>query len=985
MSKLPKSFEEVDEIYAIYHVQGEVPAGFSQLADEDMRKVFDDPNIPNYQKVLGDYIDTGGQTAVVFEMLFHIAGLGTPSIMFAMSKDVNSTEPKVEKHTEDAYVVYLPHTIFKEAGIDPSLFEKDGMVSKETLMAHREVFDVIGRESIQFLRDNISNFDSKKIALDGHYIDGGQSALRAYNQLRKDPKYDGENVSIWTAHTLGLTKLHSLLKKHLGELEDTLSYIGSDELTNHPLFNRERNIIKRIDEGALPEEIAKLIGEHSKNYDTELEEVGNLYLSALRTAPTPDIKGRYESFKESHGKETPIPSLDKFLELVKDDFLKNTVLLSGLKGLNEKYSFKDRLELESSNQVQQFDGVHAVSQEVTDKVNRWNEGKVPVEFILNGIDTTLFNPDAIKCDEDFLAQQAKKLLDTAWNYGDKPKTVNVEDLKDTKTFISVSRLDERKGNPLTIDAFVKFLNDNPNEKAMLVISAGELREGKEITDKFYTLENKILDLADQYPELKLKEKIKILPLNNPEARILYGLPNAVGLSPSYNEPWGMVGVEQMASGIPVIGSDMYASVAHFSKLCEENQSILTFQSPSNPGVDNKTSTLQYAALMTDVSKNYDKYKDRAYNNGHIIKDLSDWKTKASKAIDYRNNLIARQKVLSSNEVPEGTLVFQDIDGCITPSIDLENRKQHPSLDALKLQLEQLKNAKGISVLSTGRPLHMVKSDPLLEGYPADYAVTSSGVEIAKKVEGEWVPYEEYVDYLLNPAEGKTAFSRSDVDSLIIGGNGAENSITFTAQPAEKVAGERLGYYVEDDASLSNERMKEKISKRVHELIGNEIDFQVVPSKDPHLKAKSGNALWNVDIMPSKASKLGAAQWLIDNLKDKHPELKNAIVWGDSGNDKPAMTPEMYKARELEPAFITPANANPALVAHVHKYGDRGIVTATFPEDDIYSEHGGAGGLFEGLGQVLPQLLEKQIGKPPTDVPEVNGDQIGGPEQERKIG
>ncbi len=984
MSKLPKSFAESDEIYAIYHVQGEVPAGFSQIADPDMRKVFDDPNIPNYQNVLGDFPDTGGQTAHVFELLFHTAGLGTPSIMFAMSKDTNSKKPRVIKHTDDAYVVYLPHTVFAEAGIGPELFEKDGMVIKETLMANRQVFDIMARESINFMRKNIKGFDNKKITLNGHYIDGGQAALQADKQLKTDPNYKGDAISVWTAHTLGMTKLNSLLKKHLKEMDDTLNYIDNDALTNHPLFQRERDVIKAIESGALPETVAKMIGTHLESYNTDFEEVGNLYIKTLKENTTPDIEARYAAFKTECKKSEVLPDWNKFLELVKEDFVHKTVKQSGLFGLNKKYSFKDRLELESTLQTSQFNGLLGVSNEVVEKLKGWNPEELPIELVYNGIDTTLFSPDAIKCEPDFLAEQAKKLLDNAWGYGDEKRKVDIEALKESKVFVAVSRLDERKGNTLAISAFVEYLKNNPDEKAILTFAAGDLREGSTKSDYFYKLDDQVRDLDKQYPELNLKDKIKMVPLNPTEARILYGLPNAVGLSPSYNEPWGLVGVEQMASGIPVVGSDLYASVSHFSKIFGDNQSVLTFQSPSNSGVDMTESTQQLAAQMEEVSKNYDLYKERAYTNGWKAKELSEWRAMALSYTQYKDNLSARSQIIAQGEVPDGTLVFQDIDGCITPSIDLKDREKHPAMDALKLQIQELQKAQGISVLSTGRPLHMVESDPLLEGYPADYAVTSGGVEIAQKVEGKWVPYQEYVDYLLEPEAGKTAFSRENVDTLIIDGN-SEESLTFTAQPAEKVAGERLGYYVEDDPSLPNEAMKDKIAKRVHELIGEEIDFQVVPSKDPHLKAKNGNSLWNVDVMPSKASKLGAADWLISNLKDKHPELANAVVWGDSGNDKPAMNPEMYKKHGLNSAFIAPANANPALVDHIHKYGDRDVPVAIFPKDSMTSEKGGAGGLFSGLTEVLPQLLEKQIGKPKTDVTNIKGNQISGPEQEQKLG
>jgi HAD superfamily hydrolase (TIGR01484 family) len=318
-------------------------------------------------------------------------------------------------------------------------------------------------------------------------------------------------------------------------------------------------------------------------------------------------------------------------------------------------------------------------------------------------------------------------------------------------------------------------------------------------------------------------------------------------------------------------------------------------------------------------------------------------------------------------VSSKVIVLQDVDGCLTPNIDAANRAFHPAMASLQEKMQEIRAAGGLSVLSTGRPLPMVTSDPLLKDYVADYAITSAGVEIAKLENGVYVPFNEYEAYLLTPPEGKTPFDKNAFDAAIKARN--DSLINVTDQSAEKVSGQRLGYYVENDPTKTPEEMRDAIIQRVKDAVGEKADCLVIPSLDPH------HGKWNVDIMPSKASKLGAAKWLISHVKNEHP-LEAAIVWGDSGNDVPAMQAAMYRELGLAPAFIAPGNAAPDVVEHLRSISklDQTVPVHFYDERVAMDDkNGGPGGLLDGLNAVLP-LLERA--KPPVSIDAPQGKRVG---------
>lgn len=1009
LEKFQNDFKGRKDLMASFHVQGMVSPGSSTIADPDLNALFKDINVPNYVKDLGKYPDTGGQTAHVFEQLFH-AGKSMPTVMFTMSHDKDSTEPVVKIHGKgnafNSYVVYLPYSLMKEAEIDASKDHqytgKDGannrMVLKETMVANRKVFDVMAEHAVQFLHDNVEGFDNKNVILSGHYIDGGQTVLDVQERLKQEG-HKGSIVSMWNPHTLGIDKLQTLLNKHIDKLktdfaerQDFFSWLDKDTFFNLPIIKEEKAILDAIGKGATPDQIAPMLREHLQDYAAKTEQLKNEYQK---------ISAPY-----MEGPEVACPPSVS-------EFMKKTVLAqNSLKALIDEYSLDKRLEMESPENITKFDGIAATSQEMEKKLNGWLHNERPIKFIRNGFLTGIFDPDSLEGSKDGITNQAKKIIDAeGWGWKTesnvlqvsaprKDKTdalpgidITAEALKDKKVFVSVARADDRKGFDIAVHAFAKYLENGhdglmvfpcPAPKVQSVsLEEKELKPGEEREPDPYThILMKVIEEEDKaHPDLHIKDKIKLLDsVTNLPARVLYGLPNAIGFVSSGNEPWGIVAEEIMASGIPIVASDLYAAAKHHAdKQKDGGRSVLLYRSQGHEGQDVGQSINEFADQMAEAANNYKTYKGNAVKYAGQVVGAGSWERMGDSYLDFAKGLELNRHTVPAGELGINAIILEDIDGCLTPNIHEKDRQAHPALTAVKEQIKQIQGAGGVSVLATGRSVAGINADPLMDGFPADYAITSVGVQIAKKMGDHFEPMQEYEDYLLAPDDkSKQPFNKHEFDALLKHVEGDDIELLPQKKSQDEIAGQRLGYFVSTQKVGSDDSAKARIRAFVKEKLGDDKDYQVLPSLDPHLNK------WNVDIMPSKAGKKGATDWLIERLKQEKP-LDSAIVWGDSGNDIPSMQPSTYLNHGLVPAFVAPANAMQDVRDHLLKLEQRDgfpVSVYTSEEDRGNPKLHNAGGIFSGLQAVLPklkELVQAKVAVPSTRPEALQGKQIGGPE------
>jgi glycosyltransferase involved in cell wall biosynthesis/hydroxymethylpyrimidine pyrophosphatase-like HAD family hydrolase len=867
------AFDTAQQFLAIYHLQGYVAAGF----DKNETPGFEGQFIPKYKAVLGnkDYKDTGGQSANVGEREYFAGVHGIPAIMFAMSKDRDSTEPMVVPHNRpenggNTFIVYLPFSLFKEAGIEDSEIEPNGLVAKEVTMKHREtLYPLIAQASVNFMKEHIPDFKHKNVALDANYIDAGQTVIHAQELLKNDSEYKGKDVSVWTPHTLGIDKCASLLEDFLKTMDAKLESLALpsesfSQLNAHPYLTNQRKILSAARQHDDSQEVAQKIA-HVMQYREE-----NLT----------DFMQRLENAGVSAEATAEITAYAK----------KNDVTAR-----SEKFSFVDRLTMEGGANLEHFDAIMSVSAEAVPQLKKWTDNKIPVGFSRNGFDGNIYNPTIFSqnpnISEQDILDSAKQLLAEAHEFNGKKLDVSDEQLCGT-TFISVCRPDERKGSDLAIKAFAEWAKAHPDDMGSLVLVAHK-PEKDNPSDYQQTLLNLIDQLDKDDTSLHLKERIFLLPSQRADqTRTLYELPCAVGLAPSLNEPWGIVAVEQGGAGIPVIGSNKYASAVHMEhSMPEDRKSIVLF----NSGDEH-----DFAKQMGEVSQNYTKYNDAALANASAIHQEFPWEATATQ---YENLYKKLQTIIPPHEIGEKTIIFSDVDGCITQNIKDTERTQHEDYERLTWQIQNMQKAGGVSVIATGRSMAGILSDPLLENYPADFVISGVGTEIHERVGSGYVKMDSYETYLSTPPEGKEAFDKQQAETQLVGLE--IQGVVMTPQPTKKVS-QRLGYYVENKEGVT----KDAIIAAVQEALGNAMDVQVVPSLDPH------HSNWNVDVMSSKANKKGAADFLIEELKQRGKNFGTAMAWGDSGNDIPMFDPALYTSHGITSvALIAPSNATQEVRDH----------------------------------------------------------------------
>ncbi len=594
LDELPQSFRNAPTIATILQLQGMATAGFSQ----DGRAGFEGINFPNCEKDLGGKFDsTGGQTTHVFEKLYFQALNGQPTIMFAMqTTDKQSENPIIVRHNNegqgDGVVVYLPWVkdgvnILDELGVKP---DENGLVPKETTMKYgKDLYPFIAERALEFMSNNIANFNEKNIIIDGNYADGIQTALDMQSKLT-EKKHAGEVVTIGTFHTHGINKF----------VDNAVKELGDD----------------------------------------------NLFLLKLR------------GFQETGVKLSDI------------EYIKAGIKENNLEALAEKYSFVERLTIEANDNVAKIDAIMAVDHGMEEKLLRWLQyDDTKVGFALNGYNANVYNPKVLedKSAED-IRGLVQKLLEEKPPYQtcDEPITISDESLSGTN-FITACRPESRKNSDGAIKAFVKWAEaeENKNDKGNLIL-IGHAPENATPSSDQQNIIAQIQEIAETSPEIA--NRILLLPsMRSDEIRTILQLEQAVGLAASAQEPWGIGAMEDMASAVPLVTSDLYASAVHvgehFAKASEAKNSIVLFQSPSREGATPESSTDSFVAAMNEISNNYKIYKGRASLLAPDIAKEFKWEAMVDTYTELENRILHFKLQQRINElgIPSSELATSTVD------------------------------------------------------------------------------------------------------------------------------------------------------------------------------------------------------------------------------------------------------------------------------------------------------------------------------------
>ena len=131
----------------------------------------------------------------------------------------------------------------------------------------------------------------------------------------------------------------------------------------------------------------------------------------------------------------------------------------------------------------------------------------------------------------------------------------------------VGRLDEKKGQLDVIEAIPRLKN---SEKSMHVVFVGD--QTKNEADEY------VQKLNNTIAQEQLQEIVSFLP-HQPNMQHLYGAFDLV-IVPSWEETFGTVTIEAMASGVPVIGSN----TAGTAEILENEQFLFHANDPSSLGL-----------------------------------------------------------------------------------------------------------------------------------------------------------------------------------------------------------------------------------------------------------------------------------------------------------------------------------------------------------------------------------------------------------------
>lgn len=191
--------------------------------------------------------------------------------------------------------------------------------------------------------------------------------------------------------------------------------------------------------------------------------------------------------------------------------------------------FQERMktELEIAMNCTRIISTSPVEKNIINKIFKIDPGKVCVIPI--GIDTNLFHPiknkSLIKIDDRIDRASFKKCI------------------------LYVGRFERRKGIGTLLFAFNEILRKHPSS-ILIIIGGGKGKDQKEMDAEELEHYRRIVD------ELNINDKVKFLGPKKQKVLIKYYNVADVVAVPSYYEPFGIVPLEAMACGTPVIASNV---------------------------------------------------------------------------------------------------------------------------------------------------------------------------------------------------------------------------------------------------------------------------------------------------------------------------------------------------------------------------------------------------------------------------------------------
>lgn len=229
--------------------------------------------------------------------------------------------------------------------------------------------------------------------------------------------------------------------------------------------------------------------------------------------------------------------------------------------------------------------------------DRWQkalhqEYKIHAPRVLNGINLQRFSPEP---------ESRETQLRTQWN------------LQGSPIFLTIGGIEPRKNSLRLLQAFYQILQSHP--RAQLIIAGGAtLFDYQSYRDKFFTLAAKL--------ELEIGSSL-ILPgvITDSDLPALYRLADAF-LFPSLKEGWGMVVLEAIASGLPVITSNQ----PPLTEFLSEGQGL--FVDPESPS--------EIAAAMAKVLQ--PDLAQSLVNRSQTVLSQYTWEASAQLHLDYYQQL-----------------------------------------------------------------------------------------------------------------------------------------------------------------------------------------------------------------------------------------------------------------------------------------------------------------------------------------------------------
>lgn len=131
------------------------------------------------------------------------------------------------------------------------------------------------------------------------------------------------------------------------------------------------------------------------------------------------------------------------------------------------------------------------------------------------------------------------------------KKIGVKDIRHLIVF--AGKMEERKGALTAIEATAEIVKARPDlaESLRTIVISGDRRIGRKREPKEMAVRHM---LKDAVRDLKLEKYVQFLPGMPQEELHYYFAAADVTVMPSYYEPFGMVAIEAMASGSPVVAS-----------------------------------------------------------------------------------------------------------------------------------------------------------------------------------------------------------------------------------------------------------------------------------------------------------------------------------------------------------------------------------------------------------------------------------------------